>query len=189
MRGRRAGGTDARRRNGDLRGSAATAGSDVRDSGAGGTETSVRELTRRGRRGGTEGTTSLALRRSSGTSRYARIRELSSFASTSVDGAALPAAGGGGASIAICEMSRREATSSSAGEDGCAALIGCADTGADSAGALATARRFSTVPAPRRIRSSTTSCVFCFSRLRFSRSTASASTELMWLRTSVTPID
>ncbi|MBX3260206.1 MAG: hypothetical protein KF782_10995 [Labilithrix sp.] len=162
----------------------------MRDSGAGGAETSVRELGRaEGGAAGAEGTTSLALRRSSGTSRYARMRALSSFASTSVEGVALPVTPGAGASIAICEMSRREATSSSAGADGCAALNGCPDTGADSAGALATARRLSTVPAPRRIRSSTTSCVFCFSRLRFSRSTASASTELMWFRTSVTPID
>ena len=108
------------------------------------------------------------------------MRVLSSFASTSVAEAAFATAVcEGGASIASCEMSRREATSSSTGEDGCAALTGWTDAGVDSAGALATARRFSTVPAPRRMRSSTTSCVFCFSRFRFSRSTASASTELM----------
>lgn len=52
---------------------------------------------------------------------------------------------------------------------------------------LAIARRLTTRPSER-TRSSTTSCVRCFSRCLFTRSTASGSTELMWLRTSATPI-
>src|SRR6478672_3763421 len=99
------------------------------------------------------------------------MRELSSFFITSVRGpfpvgadeplldpeSAGELAVAGAASIAICEMSRRDATSESSDVDGWAALIGETETGADSAGVFATARRFNTVPAPRRMRSSTTS--------------------------------
>lgn len=104
----------------------AWAGSDTRAAGA-----AVRAETAVDDGGdGTAGGAATSLRRSSGTSRSARRRELSSFARTSFCFASTgdsrseeAATDEGGGSIAICEMSRRDATSFSSVVDG-ATLMG-----------------------------------------------------------------
>lgn len=72
---------------------------------------------------------------------------------------------------------------SSPARSGCGAGRECA--GAELSG-RPTARRFTTVG---RIRSSTTAWAFCFSKCRFTRSTASGAIALMWFFASVTPTD
>ncbi len=110
-----------------------------------------------------------------------RVLGLSTFASTTSRTLFLSSGTAGSRPLSRGSSSaarfRVEATSSSWGfearsriEGGMAGLDGAASVG------LATARRLMT---PGRIRSSTVSCVFCFSRWRLMRSTASASTELM----------
>ena len=152
------------------------------DGGAGGTATSL---------GGAGGATAGAL---AGASRNVMRRALSRSARTSVCGRLRDEPT---SLAAIFETSRRDATSSCratslldpwACAEAAATELG-RDSGTPVPAGLATARRLRTVPGPRRMLSCTTSCVFCFSRLRFRRSTASTSTDDMWFRTSVTPID
>ncbi len=78
-------------------------------------------------------------------------------------------------------------------DDGGAALIGATDAGASVArpvdeGAASTARDFLILTVGR-MRSSFKSGDFCRSRWRFTRSTTSVSTALMWFRTSPMPMD
>ena len=115
--------------------------------------------------GGAGGTTSRvltgaagALERSSGTSRMSK-GALSSAAGASASILRFEDGDFAAGSRASCARSRREATSSATADGLGPATEG--DEGGPASG-FATARRLRIVPAPRRIRSSTTSCVFCF---------------------------